>query len=280
VQDLEGKLAVITGGASGIGYAVAAALAERGVRLALADIESEALDKAVSALSDQGAKEVTGVVTDVSDLDSVKALRESVESQFGPTDLLFNNAGVGGGGLTWQMEHSTWQWVLGVNLWGVIHGIEVFVPGMVERGSGHVVNTASLAGLIVAPGMAPYTASKHAVIGISETLLRDLTTVGSPVGVSVLCPGMVRTKIAESARNRPDTLALETEDPMAAVLGPLFQALVEAGTDPAEIAAEVVAAVEEGRFWILPHREQYGETIEARFAAAVAQDPPPAAFFA
>jgi NAD(P)-dependent dehydrogenase (short-subunit alcohol dehydrogenase family) len=277
VQDLEGKVAVVTGGASGIGYAIAAAFAERGVRLALADIESDALDKAVSSLADQGAKEVTGVVTDVSDLESVKALRESVEAQLGPVDLLFNNAGVGGGGLSWQMEHSTWQWVLGVNLWGVIHGIEVFVPGMVERGSGHIVNTASLAGLIVAPGMGPYTASKHAVVGISETLLRDFQTVGSPVGVSVLCPGMVRTKIAESARNRPESLALEVEDPMAAILGPLFQALVEAGTDPAEIAAEVVAAVEEGRFWILPHRERFGEAVEARFAAAARQEEPPSA---
>lgn len=275
MQDFEGKVAVITGGASGIGYAIAEALAGRGVRLALADIETGPLEAAVAALTEQGAKEVLGIPTDVSDFESVLALREAVEAQLGPTDLLFNNAGVGGGGMTWLVEQKTWQWVLGVNLWGVIHGIQVFVPGMVERGSGHVVNTSSLAGLIVAPGMAPYTASKHAVVGISETLHRDLSMFGSPVGVSVLCPGMVRTKIAESARNRPEDLSPEQEDPMAAILGPIFQGLVEAGSEPAEIADEVIKAIEENRFWILPHREKFGESIEGRFAAAVRQEEPP-----
>lgn len=274
MEDLEGKVAVITGGASGIGLAVAEALAGRGVRLALADIETEVLDKAVELLRAGGA-EVTGVRTDVSDLDSVKALRDSVEADLGPTDLLFNNAGVGAGGLSWQIEHSTWQWVLGVNLWGVIHGIEVFVPGMVERGSGHIINTGSLAGLIAPRAMAPYTASKHAVVGLSEGLLHDLDLIGSKVRVSVLCPGMVRTQIARSARNRPEELTPKVQDQMGETFVAILQSLTDAGADPAEIAAEVVAAIEAERFWVLPHRDQFGAAIEARFAAAVRQEPPP-----
>jgi NAD(P)-dependent dehydrogenase (short-subunit alcohol dehydrogenase family) len=275
VRDLEGKVAVITGGASGIGFAVAEALAAKGARVALADVEADALETAVATLAANGAKEVTGIRTDVSELESVQALRAAVESELGPVDLLFNNAGVGAGGLCWAVEHSSWRWVLGVNLWGVIHGIEVFVPGMVERGTGHIVNTASLAGLLATPGMAPYTASKHAVVGISETLLRDLETVGSSVRVSVLCPGMVRTRIAESARNRPESLAREVEDPMESIIGPIFRALVDKGTEPAQIASEVVTAIEEERFWILPHRDRFAKAIESRFASAVREEPPP-----
>jgi NAD(P)-dependent dehydrogenase (short-subunit alcohol dehydrogenase family) len=272
VKDLAGKAAVVTGAASGIGLAITEALCRRGVRVAMADIEQAALTEASARLAGGGA-EVLPVITDVGDLESVRALRERAEEHFGPAELLFNNAGVGGGGLIWQIPHAVWEWVLAANLWGVINGIEVFVPGMVERDSGHVVNTASVAGLLAPPAMAPYTASKHAVVGISETLWHDLQLAGSHVRVSVLCPGFVRTRIGESARNRPDVAGSEPADPLSEVFAPLIRQAIEGGVAPEVVAGAVLAAIDAERFWILTHSE-FGERITARFGAAVRGEDP------
>ncbi len=272
-MDLTGKVAVITGGASGIGLACAEALAGRGARVALADVEEPALEEAVAKLAAGGA-EAIGVATDVSDLSSVQALRAEVQGRLGPADILMNNAGVGGGGPTWQVPHAAWQWVLGVNLWGVIHGLETFLPGMVERDHGHVINTASLAGLVATPGMAPYTASKHAVVGISESLYWDLQVSGSGVKVSVLCPGFVKTRIGESVRNWPaDRLGERAAGEIDPEFAPLVQGLIDSGIDPSAVAEQVMEAVDCGRFWILTHPELSG-AITSRFERAVKGEEP------
>ena len=206
MKDLEGKVAVVTGGASGIGLAMARRFGAAGMKLALADVEKSALDRAASDLAREGF-EVLCVATDVSDADSMDALGELVLGHFGSVHLLCNNAGVGGGGGSmWELTKSDWQFTIGVNLWGVIHGVRVFVPHMVEENEGHVVNTASMAGLVSVPGMAPYNVTKHAVVTLSETLHGDLAAVSAKVGVSVLCPGFVKTQIYDSNRNRPADL--------------------------------------------------------------------------
>ncbi len=203
MKDLQGKVAVVTGGASGIGRAVAEAAATAGMQVVLADIEEAALKEADTAMTASGA-EVLSVVTDVSVGSSVDELRDKALARFGAVHLVHNNAGVAVGGPLWTVTEADWTWVLGVNLWGVVHGIRAFVPVLLEQGEGHVVNTASLAGLTSPSMLGPYNVTKHAVVTMSETLYRDLEAVGSRVGVSVLCPGFVQTRIAESDRNRPD----------------------------------------------------------------------------
>ena len=206
MEDLQGKVAVITGGASGIGRAVADRAVAEGMKIVLADIEQGPLEAAVDDLTGNGA-EALGVVTDVSDAASVRALRDRALDRFGAVHLVHNNAGIGLGGPIWEVSEADWRWILGVNLWGVVHGVAAFTPLLIEQGEGHIVNTASIAGLIAAPFLGPYNATKQAVVAISETLYKDLQTVGAPVGVSVLCPGFVQTRIAESERNRPDWAA-------------------------------------------------------------------------
>src|SRR5580704_6437907 len=204
MQSLRDKVAVITGGASGIGKAVAARAAAEGMKIVVADIEEGPLKEAEAEISSTGA-DVLGVVADVSDAASVRDVRDRALDRFGAVHLVHNNAGIGLGGPIWEVSEQDWRWILGVNLWGVVHGIATFVPLLLEQGEGHIVNTASVAGLIVAPFLGPYNATKQAVVAISETLFKDLQSVGAPmgVGVSVLCPGFVRTRIAESDRNRP-----------------------------------------------------------------------------
>src|ERR1700722_16188374 len=203
MEDLGGKVAVITGGASGIGRAVAERAAAEGMQLVLGDIEEGPLQQAVDDLTGAGA-EAIGVRTDVADRASVEALRDRALDRFGTVHLVHNNAGVGLGGPIWEVSEEDWRWILGVNLLGVAHGIATFVPLLSEQGEGHVVNTASIAGLATAPFLGPYNATKQAVVAISETLHKDLQASGvSGVGVSVLCPGFVQTRIGESDRNRP-----------------------------------------------------------------------------
>ena len=182
MEDLQGKVAVITGGASGIGRAVADKAAAEGMRIVLGDIEAGPLKLAVDDMTSTGA-EVLGVVTDVSDRASVEALRDAALERFGAVHLVHNNAGIGLGGPIWEITEEDWRWILGVNLWGVIHGVATFTPLLLEQGEGHIVNTASIAGLIVAPFLGPYNATKQAVVAISETLFKDLQTVAAPVGV-------------------------------------------------------------------------------------------------
>jgi NAD(P)-dependent dehydrogenase (short-subunit alcohol dehydrogenase family) len=274
VQDLHGKVAVVTGGASGIGNALARRFAAEGARIVIGDIEATALEHAVSELRESGA-EVEGIVTDVTDPAQMQALADASVSRFGGVHVFCNNAGVGGGGLSWEMPLSTWEWVIGVNLWGVIHGMRSFVPLLIQQSEAHIVNTASVAGLVAAPFMGPYNASKHAVVAISETLHHELALAAPQVKVSVLCPGWVNTKIAESARNRPAHLQDE-----AAADGDgaaLLKGMIEKGMPPDDVAAKVLDAIRAERFWILTHDEEgdfWVDGVSARLRSLEARTNP------
>jgi NAD(P)-dependent dehydrogenase (short-subunit alcohol dehydrogenase family) len=262
MKDLQGKVAVITGGASGIGRAVADRAAGEGMKIVLGDIEEGPLKEAVDELTGRGA-EALGVVTDVSDAASVRALRDRTLDRFGAVHLVHNNAGIGLGGPIWEVSEEDWRWILGVNLWGVINGVAAFVPTLIEQGEGHVVNTASIAGLIAAPFLGPYNATKQAVVAISETLYKDLQGVGAPIGVSVLCPGFVRTRIAESERNRP-AWAPDRDVPGADELRGAVRSMVDGGIEAAEVAERVIDAVRSDTFYILTHPE-LDDAIATRF---------------
>jgi len=268
MQELNGRVAVVTGGASGIGFGLASAFAAEGMKVVVGDIEEPALDDAVAKLEASGA-EVLGLRTDVSDDASVAALAAAAVDRFGAIHVACNNAGVGGGGLSWEAPLSTWEWVLGVNMWGVIHGIRAFVPILMQQDEAHIVNTASIAGLAAGPFMGPYNASKHAVVALSETLYHEMAMTAPQVKVSVLCPGWVRTRIADSARNRPD------DDGDDAVENParlLLQSVIERGMPPEELAAIVLDAIRAERFWILPHDDAepfWREFVNGRAQALV-----------
>jgi NAD(P)-dependent dehydrogenase (short-subunit alcohol dehydrogenase family) len=272
MEDLRGKVAVITGGASGIGRAVADRAAAEGMKVVLADIEEGPLKAAVDELTSHGA-DALGVVTDVADAASVRALRDRALDRFAAVHLVHNNAGIGLGGPIWEVSEQDWRWILGVNLWGVINGVATFTPLLIEQGEGHMVNTASVAGLIAAPFLGPYNATKQAVVAISETLFKDLQAVGAPVGVSVLCPGFVRTRIAESERNRPEWAVAEHEVPGAEEVRGVVQGLVDGGIAPATVADRVIEAVRNNTFYILTHPE-LGATITTRFEDILQGRPP------
>jgi NAD(P)-dependent dehydrogenase (short-subunit alcohol dehydrogenase family) len=255
MQEFDGKVAVVTGGASGIGFALATAFAAEGMKVVLGDIETPALADAVGKLEATGA-DVLGVRTDVSDAEQVQALADAAVERFGAIHVACNNAGVGAGGLSWEAPLDTWEWVFGVNLWGVIHGIRSFVPIILKQGEGHVVNTASVAGLVAGPFMGPYNASKHAVVALTETLHHELGMMAPNVHASVLCPGWVQTRIADSARNRPagESPAPAPDEGSPAVgFAQLLQPLLDNGMPPADVAAKVLAAIRAEQFWVLPH---------------------------
>jgi NAD(P)-dependent dehydrogenase (short-subunit alcohol dehydrogenase family) len=262
MEELGGKVAVITGGASGIGRAVAHRAAAEGMKIVLGDIEEAPLADAVDALTAAGA-EAIGVRTDVAERASVEALRNAALDRFGAVHLVHNNAGIGLGGPIWEVSEEDWRWILGVNLWGVIHGVATFTPLLLEQGEGHIVNTASVAGLIAAPFLGPYNATKQAVVAVSETLFKDLQAVAAPIGVSVLCPGFVQTRIAESERNRPDWAPNRDVEGAMAVRG-VVQNLVDDGIAPDTVADRVIDAVRTGTFYILTHPELEG-AITTRF---------------
>jgi NAD(P)-dependent dehydrogenase (short-subunit alcohol dehydrogenase family) len=265
MEDLQGKVAVITGGASGIGRAVARRAAAEGMRVVIADIEEGALKEAERELTGQGADAIA-VATDVADAASVRALRDRALGHYGAVHLVHNNAGVGGGGPIWEVPEEDWRWILGVNLWGVIHGVATFVPLLLEQGEGHVVNTASIAGLTTAPFIGPYNATKQAVVAISETLYKDLQVAGaSGVGVSVLCPGFVQTRIADSGRNRPDWApGREVEGEVEGDVRTVIRDLIDGGI-PAEVVAEcVLDAVRTDTFYVLTHPD-LRVAIQTRF---------------
>jgi NAD(P)-dependent dehydrogenase (short-subunit alcohol dehydrogenase family) len=255
MQELGGKVAVVTGGASGIGLAMAQRFAGEGMKVVLADVEEQALGKAVAEMSERGA-DVLGVPTDVSDADAVARLRDETLSKHGKVHLICNNAGVGGGGLLWETSLEDWQWVLGVNLWGVVHGIRTFVPVMIEQDEpAHVINTASIAGLISPPGIGIYNATKHAVVALSETLHLELMMRGAKVKVSVLCPAWVRTNIADADRNRPEALRPGAAEPSAEVqaVDQAMRQVIATGMPPSEVADKVLEAVRAEQLYILTH---------------------------
>jgi NAD(P)-dependent dehydrogenase (short-subunit alcohol dehydrogenase family) len=255
MDDLAGRVAVVTGGASGIGLGMARAFAGEGMKVVLADVEEAALEQAAKDLAGEGADAI-GVRCDVSSPESVDALRDRTLSQFGAVHVVCNNAGVGGSfaGALWETPLEEWNWVMGVNVMGVVHGLRSFVPVMLEQGQpGHVVNTASMAGLIHGAGI--YGVSKHAVVAISEGLFSQLRGGGHPIGVSVLCPGWVNTRIMESERNRPETPRPAPGERAAEyeALRKIMEGLVKQGLDPLEVGRIVTSAIREERFYVLTH---------------------------
>jgi NAD(P)-dependent dehydrogenase (short-subunit alcohol dehydrogenase family) len=261
-MELKGKTAVITGGASGIGLATAIQFSKAGANLVLGDIEDGPLETQVAEMRSQGAT-VIGVHCDVAKESDVEALRDAALKEFGAVHVIFNNAGVAGGS-TIGTPKKIWDWVMSVNLDGVVNGMNAFIPLFLEQNEGHVVNTASEAGLVGVAGMGPYNASKFAVVGISESLFHELANTGKNVHVSVLCPNFVRTRIFESERNMPKELASFAENPEGAEIKKIAQALVNAGIDAADVAKAVEDAVANEKFWILTHEHSAIRITELR----------------
>jgi NAD(P)-dependent dehydrogenase (short-subunit alcohol dehydrogenase family) len=273
MQLQKGQVAVVTGAASGIGFALANGFAQRGMNVVLADVQDDALAEANDKITAHGV-ETLAVKTDVSKEEAVQSLAKATLERFGSVHVVCNNAGVAGGGDAWLGPLATWEWVLGVNLWGVVHGIRAFLPHLLT--GGHFVNTASIAGLM--PGFsASYDASKHAVVAMSEALHNDMTSTGMPVGVSVLCPGWVRTGILDAERNWPDELGPKPEtNPMGEVARSYVRRALDEGTTPAAIADAVLSAVEANRFWVIPHQDFLDLCVRRweRIADRLDPDPP------
>jgi len=264
MHEVTGRVAVVTGAASGIGLALATRFGAAGMKVVLADIEQAPLDEAVARLVADGV-EAVGCATDVSKAEQVDALRDATLAAFGAAHVVCNNAGVGSGGAMHEVPLADWDWVLGVNLWGVIHGIRAFAPLFIEQDEGHIVNTASLAGLTSPPFMGPYNVSKHGVVTISETMFAELAMRGSAVGVSVLCPGWVNTRINEAARNRPDEAPApaSVSVPGGDAFRDLLENMVRTGLDPADVAELVLDAILHDRLYVLTHPES-GEVVRQR----------------
>ncbi|WGR96979.1 SDR family NAD(P)-dependent oxidoreductase [Bradyrhizobium sp. ISRA443] len=270
MRELAGKTAFVTGAASGIGLAMATAFAGEGMKVMLADIESAPLERAVEALRGSGA-EARGVVCDVADPASMDAAADAAFHAFGNVHILCNNAGVAAGGGIDQISIESWRWVIDVNLMGVVHGIKSFLPRIRRHGEGgHIVNTASMGGMNAGLGFSPYSASKFAVVSMSEGLAWQLAPLG--IGVSVLCPSYVRTRIGESGRNRPERYGpppeLDPAGPSAAMVAEIARQL-DAGLDPAVVAARVLSAIREEQLYIFTHPGMRAE-VEDRFAAILA----------
>lgn len=265
MQSLKGKIAVVTGGASGLGRAMALQFAHEGMHVAIADIEQGRLEEVVTELKGLGVNAI-GVRTDVSKGAQVDALAKRVVDELGGVHVVCNNAGVSPLGLAWDNTLADWEWMLGVNLWGVIHGLRAFTPLLIAQDEGHIVNTASVAGLINPPNSAMYNVTKHAVVALTETLYHDLGERQSSVSCSVLCPAYVPTGIAESERNRPPELANPQGQKSAEQMAKeaMLRKAVRSGRLTADdIGAAVLAAVKEDRFYILTHAKITG-AIRAR----------------
>ena len=265
METMTGRVAVVTGAASGIGKALALGFAGEGANVVLADIEEEPLRAAEAEVAGHGV-EALGVITDVTDADSVGALAQATLDRFGAVHMVCNNAGVGGGGLIRNQQLVDWKWVVDVCLWGVIHGVHHFLPHLIEAEESHIMSTASVAGLMSVPGLGPYNAAKYGVVAIMETLHLEMQRDrNADVGVSVLCPGVVRTNIATAQRNRPEELRRErrprpegeapTETADARRRNANIAAALERGMDPSQVAAKVIEAMYERRFWVLSHPE-------------------------
>ena len=260
MKQYRGRTAVITGAASGFGLEVARVAATRGMNLVLCDVQRDALEKAAGEFA---GSQVLAQCVDVAKADQMEALAAAVRQRFGAPHFVFNNAGVGSGGLVWENSVADWEWVLGVNLWGVVHGVRLFAPMMLEAAAadptyeGHIVNTASMAGLVNMPNMGVYNVSKHAVVSLSETLYQDLALVSEQVHCSVLCPYFVPTGIAASHRNRPGEVGAAQGPTKSQLVG---QAMIEKAVNhgkvsAADVAAYVFQAMDEQLFYIYSHPE-------------------------
>lgn len=273
MQNLKGKVAVITGGGSGLGRELALRCAARGMKLVLGDVDEAGMQETLNQVTALDASiESATMRLDVSKLDQVEAFAALAKSRFGGAHLLFNNAGVSVGGPVWMNTQADWEWVVGVNMYGVAWGLKAFTPMMIEQGEGHIVNVASAAGWVNGPSMAVYNATKHSVVAMSETLALDLRDVGAKVGVTVLCPAFFPTGIHDSARNRPADMADTLErSAIAEERAAAIKAAVEKGRIKATDVAEMtLKAVEDDQFYVFPHRK-IKELIKLRAAAADAE---------
>ena len=283
ISDFKGKTAVLTGAGSGFGLECARIGARLGMNLVLVDVQAEALARAEAELSAAGATVMARRV-DVSSATDMQALATAVAERFGAPNFVFNNAGVGAGGLVWENTVADWQWVLGVNLWGVIHGVRLFTPLMLEAArrdpawQGHIVNTASMAGLLTPPNMGIYNVSKHAVVALTETLYQDLRLVTDQIGASVLCPYFVPTGIHQSERNRPAELAAAKPTRSQLIGQAMSDKAVSSGkVSAAEVAQKVFDAIAADRFYIYSHPKALGN-VQHRMDAIVGQHNPPDPF--
>ncbi len=279
MKNFHNRVAVITGAASGFGREFAIISARLGMRLVLADVQQEALAATAAELEAQGAQ-VLAMPCDVRKGEQVEALAQAAMARFGAVHLVFNNAGVGAGGLVWESTQADWEWVLGVNLWGVIHGVRVFTPLMLACAKddpdfeGHIVNTASMAGLLNPPTMGVYNVSKHAVVSLTESLYHDLDLVGAPIGASVLCPYFVQTGISQSDRNRPDDVpASAPTASQIASQATMAKAVSSGKVSAAEVAERTFAAIAEKQFYIYSHPGALGN-VQKRMEDIVAGSNP------
>jgi len=278
MKQFRDRVAVITGGASGIGFATAERLAAEGMKIVIADVEPGALEPAVQKLESGGAA-VLGVRTDVSKAEDVERLAQKTLERFGGVHVVFNNAGVAVTGEAWENSLADWEWVLGVNLWGVIHGIRTFVPILLRQNEpAHVVSTASMAGLTSNPGMAVYNVTKHAVVTLSETLHHDLALRGSPVKASVLCPGFINTRIMDSARNRQSDAKHDPPTPEASALGASIELALREGIAqgyaPSHVAERVFEAIRDERFYVFAAQPEILVAVKQRLDEVGAQKNP------
>ena len=268
MKEFKGKVAVVTGAASGIGFALAEKCLAEGMHVVMADIEQAALETAAEKLSAAGNNSILAIKTDVSIAAEIEKLKDKTIEEFGAVHLLFNNAGVGGGGNSWTATKQDWDWVLGVNLWSIIYGVQTFVPQMIAQDTEcHVVNTASVAGLLGGSTNACYSVTKHGVVAFTENFFADLRTEGTKIGTSVLCPGFVNTNIFDSGRNRPDRLANENPDaaltPEIEARRDMFKEILKNGLQPAQLADIVFEGIRNNQLYILTH-DQFGPMIEQR----------------
>jgi NAD(P)-dependent dehydrogenase (short-subunit alcohol dehydrogenase family) len=274
MKEFRDKVAVVTGAASGIGRALALRFAHEKMKVVLADVEPAALELVVREVEALGVPALA-VRTDVSKAADVEHLAQATLDKFGAVHVVCNNAGVAMSSPSWMSTIADWEWVLGVNLWGVIHGVRVFTPILLAQGvEAHIVNTASVAGMISAPGSAVYNVSKFAVVALSEALHHELTMFGAPVRVSVLCPGFVNTRILDSGRNRPAELSdTMPKMPGADEMEQLGRQLVASGAPPSQVADVVFEAIRDERFYIFPH-PQWKEQIRTRMENIVEERTP------
>jgi len=280
IKSFQGKTAVLTGAGSGFGLECARIGARLGMNLVLVDVQQDALDKAEAELRTQGVP-VLAIRVDVSDAQQMQSLADAVKARFGAPHFVFNNAGVGSGGLVWENTVADWEWVLGVNLWGVIHGVRLFTPMMLEAAKadpayqGHIVNTASMAGLLTPPNMGVYNVTKHAVVSLTETLYQDLALVTEQISASVLCPYFVPTGINSSERNRPAHMADEKPTKSQLIGQAMTDKAVGSGkVSAADVAQKVFDAVGAGQFYIYSHPHALGNVQQRMEAIVMGTNPP------